>query len=799
MWADIRLAARRLWHRRGFALTSIVALAFGMGAVTSAFAIVRVLTRGLPGDETNRIVRIAMQDAGGPPLRLSYADLQASRSATTTLSGVAAFRAGVVNMREQGRSPERVASSYISANAFRLLEEQPILGRDLLAEDDRIGAAPVVILGSRTWHQRYDGDPDVIGRTVLVNDAAATIVGVMRDGFRFPVVSDLWLPLSAMPALNQNRNARLLDAFARLGADARVEQAQAELERTMRQVPRQPSEATTHIGPRVTPYVDDTAIRPFLTGLCGAVACVLVIGCANVATLMMAGALYRRRDAAIRASQGATPWLLVRQGLAEAAVLSTIAAVLAVGLTLVAVKAIGRDSAGINFPYWLEWTVDWRFVARGLVMSLAATTLFSLIPPLHFARTATRTLMSGAQRVDRPAAPWTRGLVAAQLAFTLVLLGGAGLLARSFFMLYRADIVIDASKVVLMPLALPSASYGTPEKRAAFYDRLEERFAATPELADATTASSVPFIPTPSRQISVEGGGDVPGVTRPEVTTVLVGTRYFDVLGVRLLRGRQFTDLDGSPGHETVIVDQRLAARFFPNANAIGKRIRLTSADGPTSAQPPWLTIVGVSPSIRQQQAGDPRQLDPIAYLPRRAEPLAFAWVLARGEPASTAAALRGSVWALDGNLAMDTLVPLQQFMEQSRWANRAFTSLFVGLAWVAMVIAAVGLYGVTAHAVAQRTREIGVRMAVGATAAQIVWLLLRGTVLPLVIGTAVGIGGTMELGTLLRLFLVETSATEPTTLLSTVALLAIATLAACLWPAARATRADPAAALRAE
>jgi len=799
MWSDLRLAVRRLWHHRGFAVTSIVALAFGIAAMTTACAIVRVLTRGLPGDEANQIVRIAMQDTGGPTVRLSYSDLEASSAATRTLSGIAAFREGVVNIREQGKSPERVASSYISANAFHLLGERPILGRDFLAEDDRIGAPPVVILGSRTWHQRYNGDPTVIGRTVVVNDVASTVLGVMREDFRFPVVSDLWLPLSSMPAWNQNRNVRLVDAFGRVKPNATITQAQAELERATSQVVPQSSELATHLKPHVSPYVDDTAIRPFLTALIGAVACVLIIGCANVAMLIMASAPYRQRDAAIRASQGATSWDLIRQVLVEVVVVAMIAAVFAVGLTVLVVRAIADDSAGINFPYWLRWTIDWRFVAGGLAISLAGTTVFALIPAVHFARAAMTGSLSGVHRVDRPAARWTSGLVTAQLAFTLVLLGGAGLMARSFFMLYRADVVIDASNVVLMPLALPPSNYGTSEKRTTFYDQLEQRFAATPALTDATTTSSVPFIPTPSREISVEGRGEVPGLKRPDVTTVIIGTRYFDVLGVRLLRGRLFTDLDGTPGRETVIVDQRLAARFFPNEDPIGKRIRLTNINAPTVVQTPWVTIVGVSPSIRQQQAGDPRQLNPIAYLPRRAENGAFAWVLARGEPASIAAALRNSIWTLDGNLAVDTLVPLEQFMKQSRWANRAFTFLFVGLAWIAIVVAAVGLYGVTAHAVAQRTREIGVRIAIGARGGQVVWLFLRRAVAPLVIGAAIGTGGTLVLGRFLRLFLVETSATDPMTLFSTVVLLAMATLAACWWPATRATRVDPGVALRAE
>jgi putative ABC transport system permease protein len=798
MWNDVRLAFRRIWRHRGFALTSIVALGFGIGAVTTAFAIVRVLTRGLPGDEANRIVRIAMQDVSGPPQRLSYAEFEASRSATNSLSGIAAFRTGAMNVREPGKSPERVSSSYISANAFRLLGERPVLGRDFLADDDRRGAAPVVILGRRTWHQRYNDDPGVIGRTVVVNDVASTIIGVMRDDLRFPVVSDLWLPLSSMPALNQNRTARVVDAFGRLRQDASINQTQTELERATRQtVP--PSSDLKRLTPLVTPYVDGNAIRPFLAGLFGSVTCVLIIGCANVAMLMMAGAMHRQRDAAIRASQGATTWHLIRQVLVEVAILSLIGALLGVGLTVLVVRAIAEDSAGINFPYWLRWTVDWRFVARGLAISLIGTTIFALIPAVHFARTAARASTGGVDRVDRPAARWTSGLIASQLAFTLVLLGGAGLMARSFFMLYRADVVIDASNVVLMPLALPAANYGTPEKRRAFYDRLEERFSVTPELTDAAIASSVPFIPTPSREMSLEGRDDVPGLKRPEVTTVLIGKRYFDVVGVRLLRGQPFTDLDGTPGHDTVIVDQRLAERFFPNDDPIGKRIRLTSIDAQTAAETPWLTILGVSPSIRQQQAGDPRQLNPIAYLPRRAESGAFAWVLVRGDTASVAAALRSSIWALDGNLGVDTLVPLGQFMEQSRWANRAFTFLFVGLAWIAIAVAAVGLYGVTAHAITQRTREIGVRVAIGARGGQIIWLFLRRAIAPLVIGTAIGTGGILVLGKLLRLFLVETSATDPFTLISTVVFLATATLAACGWPSARATRINPALALRHE
>jgi putative ABC transport system permease protein len=396
----------------------------------------------------------------------------------------------------------------------------------------------------------------------------------------------------------------------------------------------------------------------------------------------------------------------------------------------------------------------------------------------------------------------------AELALTLVLLAGAGLMMRSFLAVYRADLVVDATHVVHMPLTLPSETYHTPEQRAAFYQRLAERVGAVRGVGSAAFANVVPFGGGPSRQLSIDGRPSLTGELQPTVSYVTIRGRYFDTLGLRLLRGRTFSETDDLPGHESVIVNQRFVMMFFPNEDPIGRRIRLTTTaqdvrreaptlSGPVSVPPAWATIVGISPTVRQQYF---RDIDPVVYVPDRADAAGITLIVrGRSAPGGITPLIRAGVYRLDPDVALGAIRPLEESMTQSRWGHRVFGGMLTVFAFIALALAAVGLYAVTAYSVVQRTQEIGVRMALGAQAAAVVWFFMRRSLLSLGIGLGIGIAGALGLGRLLQSFLIQTSPTDPMTLVGIAVLLTAVSAAAGFFPARRATRLDPVAALRHE
>ncbi len=387
--------------------------------------------------------------------------------------------------------------------------------------------------------------------------------------------------------------------------------------------------------------------------LVGAVGFVLLIACANIANLLLARAASRSREMAMRASLGATRWRIVRQLLVESALLLIVAGALGFALAIAGLRAFVSHVDGINFPYFIRWTMDARVLGFMAAACLGTGLLFGLVPALHLSRTSANEVLKesgwtapGGVRARR----WTRVLLAIELAFTLVLLAGAGLMVRSFLALHRADRVVDGSQVVAMGLTLPVPKYPR-EQWMVFYDRLMERFEGIGPITSAAFTSNVPFAGARRRALAVDARPPAKEGTAPNVSFVAIGPDYFETLGVRLLRGRSFTAVDGSPGHETVIVNERFAGLHFPNEEPLGRRIRLSDPVA-SGTQPPWLTIVGVSPSIRQQQPIDLQELDPVAYVPMRADLRPFATLLVRGPaPEGLAALVRQEVQALDPEL----------------------------------------------------------------------------------------------------------------------------------------------------
>lgn len=800
---DLRFAARLLLKDVRFTLPAVLALALGIGMNGTMFTIVNAMIRGLPIDSPERIMSIHARDGAGRwrGFGVSYLDFMDFQAATKTFAGLGAFSQSTITLGEDGRAVERASAAYVSANAFRLLGERPILGRDFVPQDDQPGAPAVVILGRRIWTTRYNGDPSIIGTRVRVNGAPSTVIGVMPDGFRFPVVSDVWQPLARLPALmDQTRDMRQLQVFGRLADSSTRAQAQAETESIAARLSREYPSTNGNTGAVIARFPGHFAPSPILMALMLAVGLVLLLACINVANLLLARSVGRSRELAMRVALGATRWRIVRQMLVECGLLAVAAGTLGVGLAFVGVWLFASAVAGITFPYYIQWTIDGRVGLFVAAVCLGTVLLAGLLPAVHASKLAAhRSLKEG----DRTATSglgrrrMTTALLTIEVALTMVLLAGAGLMMRSFLAVYRADSVVDAARVVAMPLSLPNEKYRTAEQRTAAYRRLEERLDAIPDVSSSAFASVVPFSGGPSRQMSVDGPPPLPGESQPIVSYVRIRGRYFATLGLRLLRGRTFTDRDALPGSESAIVNQRLATMFFQNEDPIGRRICLTAPNAAATLPATCATIVGVSPTVRQQYF---QEIDPVVYVPAPDDASELTLIVAsHSSPDAVAPLLRAEVLALDEGIALNALRPLDQAMTGSRWGHRVFGGMLTAFALVGLLLGAVGLYAVTAFAVVQRTQEIGVRMALGAQAGAVVWLFVTRAAVPVGLGIGVGLAGALAIGRLLQRFLIQTSPTDPTILVGIAVLLAAVSFAAAFLPARRATGLDPLAALRYE
>jgi predicted permease len=731
-----------------------------------------------------------------------------------TFSNVALMSGATMNVSDEGRPPERFSGVFISADGFRLLGQAPVLGRNFVADDDRPGATPVVLLGSSIFKNRYGGDTAVIGRTIRVNEIPATVIGVMPEGFRFPGNSDLWQPLAVMPGLlKQPRQSRGFQVIGRLAPGASREQAQAELDAITQRLSTEYPDTNKDVRARVQPYherVNGGEIRVVFLSLMGAVALVLLIACANVANLLLARASSRAREISVRISLGASRRRVVRQLLIESLVLALIAGLIGFGIALIGIRLFDIATRDVGRPYWIEFTMDARVFAYLALVCVGTAVAFGLAPALHVARTDVNEVLkeggrsgSAGTRVRR----WTGVLVVGELALTLALLAGAAFMLRNFMTMYRLDIGIETSRLLTMALALPDAKYPALEQRLAFYEQLQQRLGA--RFTAVSVATNGPMQGGLVRRFEIVG--QEKNATNeqevPSVTMLGVDPRYFDTVGLRPLRGRGFTADDGRAGQESAIVNARLAQMHFGDGDPLGRQIVL-SLDKSLGDPPPGipysqtLTIVGVVPNIRQRGL-DQRDPDPIAYVPFRMQPRGVMTLLARseGDPHQLTASVREEMRAVDPDLPLFNIRTVDETLARERWPFRVFGTMFAIFAAGALLLSAIGLYAVTAYAVRQRTQEIGIRTALGAQSSQVMWLFVRRAFVQLTIGLAIGIAGAVGVGSVFEAgeLLIHINGRDPITIGSIAVLLTVVALVATVWPARQATRLDPLVALRRE
>jgi putative ABC transport system permease protein len=811
MLHDVRAAVRAILKDRWLAAAAIVALALGIGVNATIFTLVNaVLIRGLPFPESHNLFVLGTIPQGpGTTVRFnpaSYQDVQDWKTQAGSFVDIAAFGQSSINLADDRGMPEQINGARVSENLFRVLGQQPLLGRDFNATDGEAGAERVVILGNSVWKNRYGGDPGILGKGIRLNGDPAVVIGVMPPGMKFPTRADLWTQI-VPDATSGDRGRRVWMAAGRVRPGVARAAAQTELSGIAARMAAEYPATNKDVGATMQTFnerFNGGEIQLLFLTLQGAVGFVLLIACANVANLQLSRSIHRAREMAVRTALGASRWRIVRQLLAESVLLGVAGGALGLLIAVGGVRMFDAAVADVGKPYWIQFTMDYVVFGFLALLCVATGIIFGIMPALQISKTNVNDLLKegGRGNAGSRRTRWlTSSMVVVELALTLILLVGAGLMVRSFLKLYTVDSGLVTENLMTMRTNLPPVKYPTAERRMAFYDELLPRLEAMAGAEGVAIATSLPGFGPPRQRIELEGRPVPPTwEERPEVGAVAVSRGFFGATGIQMLRGRDFTEKDGTPGSEAMIVDQQTAARVFGGEDPIGRRVRFPVRTPAADAKPPgWRTIVGISRTLTDLPQPGQTPSSGTIFIPLRQDPPSGVALIVRSrmDPGATMNGVRREVAAVDPDQPVFTVQTIEQMQAQATWGYRIFGTLFAVFAVIALVLSAVGLYAVMAYSVTQRTTEIGVRMALGAGRGQVSWLVLRRGLLQLGIGLGLGLGGAFALSQLLTDVLSGISATDPLTFTAITLLLTGVSLAACLIPAHRASRVDPLVALR--
>ncbi|MBW8878479.1 MAG: ABC transporter permease [Acidobacteria bacterium] len=805
---DLRFSLRQLFRHPGHTVTAVLALGLGIGLATAMFSIVYgALLRGLPVPAADRLLRVhsANPSHDDPALEVFLHDFLDFRARQRSFQSLAAFYEGTVNLSGDGNPPERFNGVFSSANLFDVLRVPPVHGRAFLPGEDAPAAEPVILLSYGVWQRRYHADPRVVGRPVRINGEAGTIAGVLPPGFGFPLSSEVWVPLRLDPLRIPRGEGKTLDVIGRLRDGVSLEQARADLRAIARALAAEHPQTNRGRIAVVNPWMEEAlggGIAKLLWTMLGACVFVLLIACANVASLMMARASRRTREITIRAALGASRRRLVGHLLLESLLLALCGAGLGVLLAALGVKLFNLGIAASSPPFWMRIAVDPVALLFTLGVTLAAGLLSGLMPALQTSRTDLNEVLkdegrgSSSLRLGR----FSRLVVVAEVAFSCLLLVGTGLMVRSVVRLRTMDLGIDPARRFTGRVTLPAATYPKEADRLAFYDEVLRRLEAQPDVAAAAVGTHLPGGFSGLSPYRAEGRSYPNEQDLPMTHTAEISPAYFEAFGVRLLAGRPFGRLDTATSLPVAIVNQSFAAEAWPGQDPLGRRFRLGDEEGVSN--PPWRTVVGVAPDLHMGGLDDVRGWPQGVYLPLAQRPPATATLTARTrtpDPLTLTAAVRQQVSALDPDLPVYLVRSLEEQLARERFFPNLFASLFAIFGGAALVLAAVGIYGVIAFSVQQRTQEIGIRMALGAQQGSVLSLILRRGMGQLLAGLAAGLLGAFFVSHLLVDYLSGIQPRDPLTFLLVSLALALIAFVACWIPARRATRTDPLVAIRYE
>jgi len=809
MFHDLRFALRQIAAHRWFSLAVVITLALGIGANTAVFTLVNaVLFKPVPLPGGERLVSVDSQRTTNSRdfFGVSYPDLRDFQAHNSTFEGLEATDRGSAVISEQATPPEEFPMSRVSADLFRLLRTPPLLGRGFTAGDERPGAATVVLISHRVWTGRYGGSPAVVGRAVRLNGLPATIIGVMPEGFHFPDIENVWVPL-VPNADSEKRSNRWLHLVGLLKPGVSVAQANEDLGVIAARLARTYPDTNRDIRPVVRTFHDAAnggPIRAVFLTMLGAVGFVLLIACANVANLMLGRAIARRRELSLRVALGASRARIVRQLLTECVLLSCLGGLLGLALSAFGVHAfdLATRPESVGKPYWIIFSMDYRAYAYFAAVSVLSGLAFGLLPALR----ASRVDLNTALKDDSPGTGSHSGrrlsnaLVVLQFALAVVLLAGAGLMMRSFFAMQTLNAFVPAERILTARVQLPDSAgehYVDAAARRRFGERLEPLLAALPGVTHAAIVSFLPGDGAGTHGIEIDGRPNADPKKPPQASFVVQTRDYLTTIGLPILLGRGFNEQDGAPDHEATVVTRDFATHYWPDQSAVGRRFRYVDGDKPG----PWLTVVGVCADLVQNPRNP--EAPPLIFVPYRQEPWGWTALVVRtaADPAALAGPLRAAVQQVDPDLPLFQVATLPGALEQQRWFLRVFGTLFLSFALIGLSLAAVGIYAVVAQSTARRTREIGIRMALGATAARIARLVLARGLATLLLGLVLGLAGAWGAAGIMAKghLIMRVSPRDPSVFAGITVLLLAIGLAACWLPARKASRLAPTEALRSE
>jgi putative ABC transport system permease protein len=812
LFSDLQLGFRVLRRNPGFTVTAILLLALGIGANTAIFSVVNaVLLRPLPYQDSSRIMQIwhvppAKSFPGMTLFSVSPANYLDWRSQNHSFEDMAAYGGARFNVGGKER-PESIQAAPVAPGFFSILRVQPILGRDFTPDDDRPGQGHVVVLGNALWRERYGADPDVVGRNIVLDGETYTVIGVMPRTFNFPSWAQLWTPLAWTDERRAVRGNHNYQVIGRLKPGVDIRAAQAELSAISTRLEQLYPEDDKGWGAKILTLREQTVgdVRPALLVLLGAVSFVLLIACANVANLVLGKILGRKKEIAIRSALGATRGAILRLVLAETLLLSVAGGALSLFLARFGTTLIVKFLAD-RLPRFAEITLNAPVLGFTAFLALFAGLLAGLLPALRFTKTdVNEALKQGQSRGSSESGGGnTRGLlVTVEVALSLVLLVGAGLMVRTLWELSNVKPGFDPNSLLTMTVSIPANKFATPTAYISFFERVLQQVRTSPGVESAGVIDDLPMGDGGSHQpVSVEGQPVVPMADQPEVDVRLISPGYLRTMRVPLLSGRDLTDGDVAGRNPAVIISESMAKRFWPNENPLGKHLTLTFYPGVARE------IVGVVGDVKLDSLDETRPvatvywpLDQIFAPPSeawRSFPMSLA-VRTGADPMSAVTAVTSAVHEVDPETPVTDVLSMNELISNSLSPQRSNMLLLAAFAALALVLTAVGIYSVLSYAVRRRVREIGIRMALGASHSDVLKMVVVDGIKPILLGVGIGLAIALGLGRVVSSLIFGVRPTDPLTFATVASLLVAVGVLATIVPAYRATRVEPVRTLRDE
>ncbi len=804
---DVRYGIRMLVKNPLLSIIAVVTLGLGIGLTTTVFSIVNAaIIKGLPFDQADQLVTVDRANPERDIQRSSLPihDFEDIREQQTVFSDLAGFQWQTMNLSEPGQRPERLRGAAFTGNMFRAIRESAVLGRTITEADAEPGAPRVAVLGYEVWQDRYDGSEEVLGRTIRINGAEHTVVGVMRRGFEFPSNEQIWVAFQNRASESTREGPRpFINAVGRLNdgvsADGAASQVASIFQRLGQEYPESNEGWTADIQPYTKRFLGNEVYALLYTML-GAVLGVLLIASANVANLLLARTSIRVKEMAVRTALGASRVRVITQLLAESLVLAAVGGLIGIGLGYLGVEWFKAAVSVDPPPFWITFDMDVTVLVFVLLVTMLASLVSGVAPALQASRTDVNEVLndegrgSSSFRMGR----FSGVLVVGEIAMSCGLLIASGLMIKSVTQLKNLDLPFVTDNIFTARLNLPQSEYPDTTNRIAFYNDLLPRLRSIPGVEAATLSDGLPASGNGSRVFEVEGQSYATERDYPVAREGIVTPGYFETFEARVLRGRAFTTGDIPETLPVAVVNETFARNFFPDGDPMGRRIRMGRAD--TTAK--WLTVVGVVPDMKMEGIDDDDDSPAGFYIPIAQSGVGnFVSIALRtsGDPLAVTNDVRAKVTEIDANLPIYNVLTMNQVIAEETWFYGTFGTLFMVFGGVALFMAAVGLYGVMSFAVSQRRTEMGVRMALGAQPNGLIGLVMRKGTIQLAIGLTIGLTLALLAGGPLEIVMYDVSARDPLVFGITVFTLAATGLTASFIPARRVTKVDPATALHSE